>query len=67
MRILVVEDEPKLNKGIVHGLKTRGYAVDFAFEGKAGETLEAFLVRKKTQHSVELFFEQRHCTHNNRK
>ena len=39
MRILVVEDEPKLNKGIVHGLKSRGYAVDFAFEGKAGETL----------------------------
>ncbi len=39
MRILVVEDEPKLNKGIVKGLKTRGYAVDFAFEGQAGETL----------------------------
>lgn len=39
MRILVVEDEPKLNKGIVHGLQSRGYAVDFAFEGQAGETL----------------------------
>jgi DNA-binding response OmpR family regulator len=39
MRILVVEDELKLNKGIVHGLKNRGYAVDFAFEGQAGETL----------------------------
>ena len=39
MRILVVEDEPKLNKGIVKGLKARGYAVDFAYEGKAGETL----------------------------
>jgi len=39
MRILVVEDEPKLNKGIVKGLKTRGYAVDFAFEGQAGENL----------------------------
>lgn len=39
MRILVVEDEPKLNKGIVKGLKTRGYAVDFAFEGQAGEHL----------------------------
>jgi two-component system, OmpR family, copper resistance phosphate regulon response regulator CusR len=39
MRILVVEDEPKLNKGIVKGLKSRGYAVDFAFEGQAGENL----------------------------
>ncbi len=39
MRILVVEDEPKLNRGIVKGLKARGYAVDFAFEGQAGETL----------------------------
>ncbi|MBI1833480.1 MAG: response regulator transcription factor [Candidatus Andersenbacteria bacterium] len=39
MRILVVEDEPKLNKGIVKGLKTRGYAVDFTFEGQAGENL----------------------------
>lgn len=39
MRILVVEDEPKLNRGIVRGLKSRGYAVDFAFEGQAGETL----------------------------
>ena len=39
MRLLVVEDEPKLNKGIVRGLQSRGYAVDFAFEGQAGETL----------------------------
>lgn len=39
MRILVVEDEPKLNKGIVKGLKNHGYAVDFAYEGQAGETL----------------------------
>jgi DNA-binding response OmpR family regulator len=39
MRILVVEDEPKLNRGIVEGLRNRGYAVDFAFEGQAGETL----------------------------
>ncbi len=39
MRILVVEDEPKLNKGIVKGLRARGYAVDFTFEGQAGESL----------------------------
>lgn len=39
MRLLVVEDEPKLNKGIVKGLKTRGFAVDFAYEGLAGENL----------------------------
>ncbi|HSX24536.1 MAG TPA: response regulator transcription factor [Candidatus Andersenbacteria bacterium] len=39
MRILVVEDEPKLNKGLVKGLQNNGYAVDFAFDGLAGETL----------------------------
>jgi DNA-binding response OmpR family regulator len=39
MKILVVEDEPKLNKGLVQGLKTRGYAVDFAFDGEEGEKL----------------------------
>lgn len=39
MRILVVEDEPKLNKGLVKGLERKGYAVDFAFDGLAGETL----------------------------
>ncbi|MCE9642997.1 MAG: response regulator transcription factor [Candidatus Andersenbacteria bacterium] len=39
MRILVVEDEPKLNKGLVKGLQNKGYAVDFAFDGLAGETL----------------------------
>jgi len=25
MKLLVVEDEPKLNKGLVEGLKQRGY------------------------------------------
>ena len=39
MRLLVVEDEPKLNKGLVKGLQNKGYAVDFAFDGLAGETL----------------------------
>lgn len=39
MRILVVEDEPKLNKGLVEGLQKRGYAVDFAFDGEEGEKL----------------------------
>lgn len=39
MKILVVEDEPKLNKSLVQGLKTRGYAVDFALEGEEGEKL----------------------------
>ena len=38
MRLLVVEDEPKLNKGLVKGLQNKGYAVDFAFDGLAGET-----------------------------
>jgi DNA-binding response OmpR family regulator len=39
MKILVVEDEPKLNKGLVQGLQNRGYAVDFAFDGEEGETM----------------------------
>lgn len=39
MKILVVEDEPKLNKGIVQGLQTRGYAVDSAFDGEQGEQM----------------------------
>lgn len=39
MRILIVEDEPKLNKGLVEGLQKRGYAVDFAFDGEEGEKL----------------------------
>ncbi len=39
MKILVVEDEPKLNKGLVQGLKARGYAVDFAFDGEEGERM----------------------------
>ena len=39
MKLLVVEDEPKLNKGLVEGLKHRGYAVDFAFDGEEGESM----------------------------
>ncbi len=39
MKLLVVEDEPKLNKGLVTGLQQRGYAVDFAFDGEAGENM----------------------------
>jgi len=39
MKILVVEDEPKLNKGLVTGLQSRGYAVDFAHDGEEGEKM----------------------------
>ncbi len=39
MKILVVEDEEKLNKIIVLGLQKRGYAVDFAFDGRVGESM----------------------------
>lgn len=39
MKILVVEDEPKLNKGLVLGLQHRGYTVDAAFDGEEGEQL----------------------------
>lgn len=37
MKVLVVEDEPKLNRAIVQGLETRGFAVDFALDGEEGE------------------------------
>lgn len=39
MKILLVEDEKKLNKGLVEGLQKRGYAVDFAFDGEEGQKL----------------------------
>jgi DNA-binding response OmpR family regulator len=39
MKILVVEDEPKLNKGLCTGLQHRGYAVDSAHDGEEGEKL----------------------------
>ncbi len=39
MKILIVEDEVKLNKGLVTGLQNRGYAVDFAYDGEEGENL----------------------------
>lgn len=37
MKILVVEDEQKLNAAIVQGLRSRGYTVDAVFDGKEGE------------------------------
>lgn len=37
MKLLLVEDEPKLNRGIVQGLQERGYAVDAALDGEEGE------------------------------
>lgn len=39
MKLLVVEDESKLNEGLVHGLQQRGYAVDSALDGEEGEKL----------------------------
>lgn len=39
MKLLVVEDEPKLNRALVQGLQQRGYAVDFALDGEEGERL----------------------------
>lgn len=42
MKILVVEDEPKLNKSLVEGLAKRGYAADFAFDGEEGEQLAKY-------------------------
>jgi DNA-binding response OmpR family regulator len=39
MKLLLVEDEPKLNAGLVTGLQARGYTVDPAFDGEEGEAL----------------------------
>lgn len=39
MKLLVVEDEPKLNKAIAQGLQQRGFAVDTALDGETGERL----------------------------
>ncbi len=39
MKILVVEDEQKLNAAIVQGLRSRGYTVDAAFDGAEGERI----------------------------
>jgi len=37
MRILLVEDEEKVSRFIVRGLKAEGYAVDAVSDGKAGQ------------------------------
>jgi len=34
MRILVVEDEPKIAKSIKQGLEQEGYAVDISYSGR---------------------------------
>lgn len=39
MRLLVVEDEAKLNQSIKKGLEQKGYAVDSAYDGEQGEIL----------------------------
>ncbi len=39
MKILVVEDEVKLNNGLKTALERKGYAVDSAFDGEEGERL----------------------------
>lgn len=39
MRILFVEDEPKLRRNVAEGLTSRGYTVDTAENGEEGERL----------------------------
>ncbi|MCL4353157.1 response regulator transcription factor [Patescibacteria group bacterium] len=39
MRVLIVEDEEKLNLGIKRGLEREGYSVDSAFDGEKGQLL----------------------------
>lgn len=39
MRILFIEDEPKLRRNVAEGLTARGYTVDTAGNGKEGERL----------------------------
>ncbi|HWC57938.1 MAG TPA: response regulator transcription factor [Candidatus Paceibacterota bacterium] len=42
MKLLVVEDEPKLHKGLLEGLQARGYAADGAYDGAEGERLALY-------------------------
>ena len=39
MRILVIEDDPNLNKQIKSSLEDSGYSVDFAIDGEEGHFL----------------------------
>ncbi len=39
MKILIIEDEIKLNKALSKGLQNLGYAVDSAFDGEEGEKM----------------------------
>jgi two-component system OmpR family response regulator len=39
MRVLVVEDDPKIGSFVVRGLKQAGYAVDHASDGETGQAL----------------------------
>ena len=39
MRLLVVEDDPDLNRQLVSALSDAGYAVDTAFDGEEGHFL----------------------------
>lgn len=39
MKILIVEDEIKLNKALSTGLQNHGYAVESAFDGEEGEKM----------------------------
>ena len=41
MRLLVVEDDPDLNRQLVAALSDAGYAVDTAFDGEEGHYLGA--------------------------
>ena len=36
MRVLVVEDEPKIAHAIKRGLELKGFAVDVVYDGDAG-------------------------------
>lgn len=42
MRLLLIEDEPKLSQAIAKGLREEGYVVDLALDGQQGEYM-AFL------------------------
>jgi len=39
MRLLLIEDEPKLAQAIAQGLREEGYVVDQAFDGREGERM----------------------------
>ena len=66
MRLLVVEDNPKMGASLQQGLREHGYAVDFVIDGtmtfpipnwdKPGEELGVDAIRERTEYALRRRF-----------